>query len=84
MSAGWGQSNKGENMSKFPPTTKLFVIQIAGKAYGLNGADAAEEAAFEEANLPQANPQQRAHWEASRARHVGMSTDPHRWIARID
>jgi len=65
------------------PTTKVFIILIGGKTFGLNGADANEEAAFE-ARLPVATSEQKLQWEASRARHGGMSADPHRWIARLD
>jgi hypothetical protein len=72
-------------MSKTPPTTKIFIVRINGKEIAaLNAANADEEAAFEEANLPLATPEQAKQWEASRARHAGMSADPHRWIARID
>jgi hypothetical protein len=58
---------------------KLFVIDDIV----INGWDAGEEAAFEEAGFPQANPEQRKQWEDSRARHEGMSAEPHRWAARL-
>jgi hypothetical protein len=59
--------------------TKLFVIDNIV----INGWDAGEETALEEAGFPQANPEQRKKWEDSRARHGDMRAEPHRWIARL-
>jgi hypothetical protein len=64
--------------------TKLFVVVVDEKAIAvLNGSNPYEESAFEEAGFPPASPEQRKQWEDSRARHVGMNAEPHRWIARI-
>jgi hypothetical protein len=63
---------------------KLYVIIVDEKAVAVtNGSNTEEEMAFENEGFPQANPEQRKHWEDPRARHAGMTAHPHRWIARL-